>query len=188
MKCKWLLFWVIVGLYLLGTVSIGYTTYNSPAPKGGDELIETIKIVFLCLGGLGIILPTYINATNAIEERTVTRIENTFALITKWDDPHLFSARKLTRDIKLRRSSISDDELIQEINENDELKQSVHLVCNYFEQVRFSIDTGRINLDLFKPVLGALIIDIINRFMPYINTIGDVYVQDLNKLKKSLES
>lgn len=55
--------------------------YNSPPPLGSSVFIEVTKTVSLCLGGLGVILPLYINATNAVESRMAEKIENTFRLI-----------------------------------------------------------------------------------------------------------
>ncbi|MEF1221219.1 hypothetical protein REH76_26285, partial [Photobacterium damselae] len=107
MKYKWHLFWCITIFYLLGVIVLGLNAYTNLPPKDSSKLMETIKVVFLCLGGLGIILPVYVNAINAIEQRRTDKIENTFKLIEKWDDSNLFSARKLTREIKERRKEIS---------------------------------------------------------------------------------
>jgi hypothetical protein len=138
-------------------------------------------------GGIGVIMSLYLSTMNAIENREYLKIENTFSLVTKWDDSHLFSARKLTREIKDERSSISDDELVQKINDNGELKQSVILVFNYFEYVRFSIINDRIITTQFKKSLGDTIVDIIYRFEPFIKTKGEQFTKDLKELK-SLKS
>jgi hypothetical protein len=185
MKHKWHLFWVVTGLCLLGTVALGYIAYTN-APVNSTKFIEVTKTVFLCLGGLGVILPLYINATNAIEARVGVKIENTFYLIEKWDDPHLLEARKMTRSIRDDRSSLSDNDLIKKINDDANLKQSVVLVGNYFELVRFSIANERIDTKQFKATLGSVIIDIIKRFEPYFKTLGQETVDDLRRLEKML--
>jgi hypothetical protein len=185
-KYKWHLFWAITILCGLGTIGLGYIAYTSAPPTNSTTFIEVTKTVFLCLGGLGVILPLYINATNAIEGRTGEKIENTFSLIEKWDDPHLFSARKLTREIRDARSSLSDDDLIAKIKNDDELRQSVILVSNYFEQVRFSIINERIDVKQFKSTLGSVIKDIIKRFEPYFKTLGQENLDDLKQLEKLL--
>lgn len=150
LKYKWHLFWAITTLCVCGTLALGYIAYTSTPPSNSSVFIEVTKTVFLCLGGLGVILPLYINATNSIEGRTGEKIENTFSLIEKWDDPHLFSARKLTREIRDARSSLSDDALVKKIKDDDELRQSVILVANYFEQVRFSVVNNRIDVEQFN--------------------------------------
>jgi len=172
----------------MGTVALGYAAYQTPPPTSSSIFIEVTKIVFLCLGGLGVILPTYINATNSLEARISDKIENTFRLIEKWDDPHLFSARKLTRDEKTNRSKICDEDLIKRIESNQELKQSVILVFNYFEQVRFSILNNRIEKEQFKGTLGVVIIDIIERFKPFTDKCGGPQMtKDLDQLKMFLK-
>lgn len=188
MPHKWKIFWLIITLCSFGTIALGYISYTSTPPSSSTVFIETVKTIFLCLGGLGVILPLYINATNAIESRVSNKIENTFSLIEKWDDPHLFSARKLTREIRDSRSAISDDELVKKIKENEEMRQSVILVCNYFEQIRFSVLNDRIDAKQFSQTLGPVVIDIINRFMPYFKTFSDQHVKDLEQLKKLIES
>lgn len=186
MKYKWHLFFMIMIFCTLGTMALGYIAYTSTPPTNSTTFIEVTKTIFLCLGGLGVIMPLYINATNSIESRASSKIENTFQLIEKWDDPHLFSARKLTREIRDNRSSLSDDDLIAKIKDDEELRQSVILVSNYFEQVRFSIVNSRIDARQFKGVLGPVIKDIIKRFDPYFQTLGKAHVDDLKQLDKLL--
>ena len=132
-------------------------------------------------------MPLYISATNSIEGRENLKIENTFSLITKWDDSHLFAARKLTREIKDSRSSISDDDLIKKIKGDAEIRQSVILVFNYFEHVRFSIINNRIDTKLFKESLGSMIIDIYHRFKPFLATMGEQNIKDMDQLEKLLK-
>ena len=186
MKYKWHLFWVITALCICGTLGLGYIAYTSTPPSNSSIFIEVTKTVFLCLGGLGVILPLYINATNSIESRACEKIENTFSLIEKWDDPHLFSARKLTREIRDTRSSLSDNNLVEKIKGDDELKQSVILVANYFEQVRFSVINKRIDVEQFKSTLGPVIKDILKRFEPYFKTLGQQHVDDFKQLEELL--
>jgi hypothetical protein len=184
LKYKWHLFWVIIALCVCGTLGLGYIAYTSTPPSNSSIFIEVTKTVFLCLGGLGVILPLYINAMNSIESRAGEKIENTFYLIEKWDDPHLFSAIKLTREIRYARSSLSDDDLVKKIKDDDELRQSVILVANYFEQVRFSVTNNRIDVKQFKSTLGPVIKDILKRFDPYFKTLGQQHVDDFKQLEE----
>lgn len=186
LKYKWHLFWVITAFCVCGALALGYIAYSSAPPSNSSVFIEVTKTVFLCLGGIGVILPLYINATNSIEGRVGEKIENTFSLIEKWDDPHLFSARKLTREIRDARSSLSDDALVEKIKDDDELRQSVILVANYLEQVRFSVVNNRIDVEQFKSTLGPVIGDIIKRFEPYFKTLGRQHMEDLKQLEELL--
>lgn len=187
MKYKWRLFWIIIAFCSLGTIGLAWFAYSSEPPVGSSAIMEVIKTVFLCLGGIGVIMPLYINATSAVEGRTVSKIENTFSLIEKWDDPHLFLARKFTRDIGDNRQYISDNDLIEKVKSNEDLRQSVILIANYFEQVRFSLLNDRIDSEQFRATLGIVIIKIIDRFMPYFNTLDKQHQDDLNQLKELLK-
>lgn len=181
-KHKWKIFLWINFLWVLGTLALGYIAYSSPPPGGSSKIIETVKIIFLSLGGLGVILPTYINAFNALESRSTAILENTFRLIEKWDDPLMFEARKFTREMKSRKSSLSDDELVNEIEGNPELKQSIILVLNYFDQIRISEETGRVNVALFNRSLGPVMQDYHHRFRPYVAKQGDQNLQDWDRI------
>lgn len=184
MKYKWKLFWIIIGCCILGTIALSYIAYKSSPPSNSSTFIEVTKTLFLCFGGIGVILPLYINATNAIEARYDNKIENTFKLLQKWDDSHFLEARKLTRELKKEKFSTSDKDLISKIENDPDLKQSVILLFNYFDHVRFSFETDRINKDLFGSSLGLVITDIICRFDPYIQTIAsDVGKKQLEQLK-----
>lgn len=177
-KSKWNIFIWINVLWIFGTIALGYIAFTSEPPTGSTKLIEVAKIVFLSLGGLGVILPTYISAFNAIEARSTQVLENTFRLIEKWDDPLMFAARKFTRELKTEKSKLSDDQLIERIEGDVELKQSIILLLNYFDQIRVSEKTGRINATLFNQSLGPVMQDYYQRFRPYVAKQGDKYLAD----------
>lgn len=181
-ESKWRIFVWINLLWILGTIALGYIAYTSAPPTGSSSLIESIKIVFLSLGGLGVVLPTYINAFNAIEGRQTQKIENTFRLIEKWDDPLMFEARKFTRELKLRQHSLSANELVSEIDSNPELKQSIILVMNYFDQIRVSEETRRIDIPLFNRSLGPVMQDYCHRLRPYVEKQGAQFLADWDRI------
>lgn len=187
MKYKWEIFWAIVVLCLLGTFALGQIAYTSTPPSSSTTFIEVTKTVFLCLGGLGVILPLYIHATNAIEARASSIIENTFDLLAKWDDSHLFAARKYTREIKKKQSDISENQLLSDIKENQDLEQSIILIGNYFEHVRFSIKTKRIDVAVFKESLGVTILGITSRFKPFYKEQGQHVLKDIEELESLLK-
>mgnify|MGYP003973700033 CR=1 FL=1 len=186
---KWAIFFWINLLWILGTIALGYIAYTSTPPEQSNSLIETIKIVFLSLGGLGIILPTYLNVFNALEQMITQKTENTFRMLEKWDDPLLFKARKFTRDLKTQKPTLSDQDLIQKINNDEKLKQSVILVMNYFERIRISINAGRVDITTLKDTIGSLFEDIHRRLLPYAESLGEKNKTDwdeiLNLLKVS---
>ncbi|WP_304675659.1 DUF4760 domain-containing protein [Neisseria bergeri] len=97
-------------------------------------------------------------------------------------------ARKWIRKAKEKKSDTSDNNLINEIKSNEDFKQSVVLVLNYLEHVRFSLETKRIDENLFIRALGETIIDIAKRFEPYAKTLSAQTEQDLKELINELES
>lgn len=155
-------------------------------------MIEAIKVVFIMLGGLGVILPTYLNVWQSLETAELlkdqaqrSKIENTFKLIEKWDDKSLFDARNFTRELKEQHSKLSPDQLKSKINQTPELKQSVILVFNYFEMVRVSLKHDRVEASVIGGSLGGFH-DLYDRLRPWVREQEKVYEQDLEDLSKLL--
>lgn len=186
MRWIWIAFWTIATLLLLATFVVAKTVYAIEAPVTSTRFFEATKAFILCLGGASVILSTFFTAVNAFVQRRSDTIRNTFELLTSWDDPHLFQARKLTRRAKASRGDTSDNQLIEEIEKNEDLKNSVILVLNYFEHVRFSLEVGRVDKKLFTKSLGPVVIDIVDRFMPFARKQGAHVAADLDNLKKIL--
>lgn len=56
------------------------------------------------------------------------------------------------------------------------------LLINYFDQVRVSEKTKRINCVLFNQSLGPVMIDYHNRLRPWVETHGEQYLKDWDEL------
>jgi len=184
-KKKISVFWLIL------SIAIGFATYhNALADKA---VFDTVNILLLLLGGYGVIL-TIVNHTESIIENNnemikklkYSKIENTYNLLRDWDDEHLFKARKLTRDIRDKKSNMSEKKLIKTIEKDDELRQSVILVLNFIDQIRFSINSDRVDKQLIKEHLGDIIVDIIIRFESFSKSISNQAWQDMEDTKKLL--
>ena len=186
MRLMWAVFWFVVACLLLATAVVARTVYGASPPSNSSPFFEAVKASMLCLGGIGVVLSTYFTAVNAFVQRKSDCIKNTFDLLTRWDDSHLFQARKLTRRMKEKKEDTSNNQLVEEIEKSEDLKNSVILVLNYFEHVRFSIITNRIDKELFKQSLGITVIDIIDRFLPFARKQGSQVAADLEDLKKRL--
>jgi hypothetical protein len=189
MSLKWKLLIAIVILWILGAIGLSIHVIHCPPPSGSSQLIETIKIVLMLLGGLGVVLPTYLNVWQSIESNEVIqqridfdKINNSFDLLQKWDDPSLLTARRFSREIRDQRSKISDEELIKKIDTDDELKQSLILILDYFELIRISIINNRINEKTIKDSLGEVYIEIFKRFEAWISTTPKENYDDLKFL------
>ena len=97
------------------------------------------------------------------------KVENTFAVLEKWDHPSLLQARGFTRKLKLQHSTLSPDRLNEKIDAEEDLAQSIVLVFNYFENVRVSVETDRVDANLLSDMLGGVYQDIYERFRPWVN-------------------
>lgn len=194
MKQMWQIFWVISSILLVACLTTAFYIYEPRSANVPGNFKETIQIFLLCLGGAGVILSTYFTAINAIHQREsdlvqrdLDLIENTYCLIKAWDDPHMFEARKFTRRIKDKAHTTSDADLVKEINENEDIRHSILLLLNYFEQVRFSLRNKRVNDEFLKESFGSTITQMIDRFSPFTKTQGSKMVDDLNELKDLLK-
>ena len=183
--------WIVTILWIILTIAICWNIYSNAIET--KKITNTINIFLLMLGGYGVLFTVIYNTESIIKNNKqikqkieIDKIENTFKLIKAWDDEHLFKARKFTREIKDMRNSISNENLIKKINSDPELRQSVILVLNYIEQIRVSIKHSRINNEMFKNSLGITMVDIIDRFEPYIKTQSEQNLQDMKECKELL--
>lgn len=175
MKLKWKVLLIIVLLYVFGIVGVGWHTYGATDPSKAAPSVETIKVIFIMLGGLGIILPTYLNIWQSLEtarllddEARRSRIENTFSILAKWDDKSLLDARRFTRELKDQHNELSANQLKERIKSTPELRESAILLFNYFELIRISIEHDRVAQSIIKETLGPVAVDICKRFDPWV--------------------
>jgi len=180
MKFKSLI--IIVVFYLLAVVGMGWYTYDITDASKASKAIETIKLVFIAIGGLAIIIPAYINIFNSYtaiatieDQRKISLIDNTFQLLQKWDDSALLEARRYTRVIKDKEKTLSHNDIIEHINSSSELRQSVILLYNYFDLIRVSIENNRIDVGVLKDAMSETIIDICSRFDPWMKSQSKVH-------------
>jgi len=178
-------------LWIVLTIAICWNIYSNAIEA--KKITDTINIFLLMLGGYGVVFSIMHNTESIIENNKQIeekmksdKIENTFQLLRAWDDEHLFKARKFTREIKDMRDTISNEDLIKRIDSDPELRQSVILVLNYIENIRVSIKYSRIDTQIFKNSLGVTMINIIDRFEPYIKAQGEQNLQDMQECKRVL--
>lgn len=193
MKVKWKVLWLFVALYLVGVIGGAWHTYGATNAQDSAPLVEAIKIAFIMLGGLGVIIPTYLNVWQSLETSEVlsdqmrrTKIENTYKIIEKWDDKSLLEARRFTRELKTQHSTLSPDALKGKVDGSADLKQSLILVFNYFEQIRVSIKHDRVDAKVVSESLGGVFHDIYERFGPWIKIQNRQYQEDLEETAKML--
>ena len=150
--------------------------------------MSLLEIITTCIAGFGVLIPLYCFVKNAKDDRDFKIIENTYALLSKWDDPHFAEARKFTRKIAKNNKDMSDKDKLDAINKNESLEHSIILVLNYIQNIKMSLDEQRIKKDIIKKHLGEVIVSIINRFDCYIKeNLSDTNKKDLNELRKEIE-
>lgn len=202
MGIKWILLVVIVLLWICGTLGLVLHVYHQDAsaqipgapigpPTAGSQsrTIETAKVALLMLGGLGVVLPTYLNIWQSLENNKVLeerlrfdKIENSYALIARWDTDNLLKARKFTRELKAKQKHLSPRDLIDMIENDPELKQSLIMVFNFWDGLRISMDQGRVDEDLVEDAFWENYLAMYDRFLPWIRTQSPKYQADLKKL------
>lgn len=169
-------------MFAVFTILFVVISYNS-AIGISTPLMESLKAGLLGLGGLGVVSTVTLSVFNSIEDRHMKIIENTYSHITRWDDPHLAAARKFTRRLKESKPHMSDTEFLKQVNDNEELRHSIVLVCNYFEQVRMSYMMNRIDIKLFNKCLGPVMRDYYERLKPYVASQGNDSLKDWEEIR-----
>jgi hypothetical protein len=183
----WLLVVAIVVMIGAGQVSVWLSQ-----PEG-QRLVKMVEVGAAMLAAAGVMLATYISyrqskdALNRIaEERARDKLEETFRLIEKWDDPHFLSARKLSVALGKESSTLSPEAVIAKVENDPELRSSVSLMLNYFDFIRLSIKHERLDLEIMRTQLGPVSIITLDRFNAWIKTQASVYQQDIAEFRKMM--
>jgi hypothetical protein len=191
-RLMWRLFWIILICWILLIIGVSWATWSNAT---SDKLIETIKMIFIVVGGLGIVLPAFFSGWSTIQSSNMASndnkkklIENSYDLITAWDDPSLLDARDYTRNMKKRIPDISANDLLREIEEDVGLQRSLALVFNFWEKVRISIKYGRVDSSLIEHQLGEIYLDMCQRFKPWIDKRSSEGIADIEELKTFFKS
>lgn len=184
MSTKWIIFFSIIVLWILG--GIGLIICLNQTTETNLIAIETTKNAFLILGGLGVVLPVYLNVWGAVGNSKMILVENTFKLIEKYETFNFIEPRKEFSEISKKRDSINDADLIELINSNQKYNDSLIMLMNYWEMVRLSLDYKRANIKIIKEYIGDLYIELYDCCYPWINS-KKPYKEDAKKLYLKLK-
>jgi uncharacterized membrane protein len=189
LKSKWFWLGTIILLWLIGGFELVCEVYGAALP--GEKAQVAIRTAFLILGGLGVVLPTYLNVWQSLEagkqisdKIRFDKIENTYRLIEKFDDPSAIAARFLCREVQDQKLHLSDADLIKRIKDDDKLRDSVTQVFNYWENVRISIKYDRVNMQMLRDSLAPPFNRQFDTFKPWIDIRGEDFKTDFYWLKK----
>ena len=181
MKLKWIIFILIIILWIFGGIGL---IIHIQTPSDNTELnIEIIKYIFLLLGGLGVILPTYLNIWQQLENSKSYQRENAFKLIEKLDSLEYAEAQKEISELTCQKLELSENELIKKIEATQKYKDSMIKLMNFWEMTRLSIDSERVDETIIKDYISGIYIQFYETFKPWIES-KTVYKNDANKLYK----
>jgi hypothetical protein len=133
------------------------------ATQGANRTIECIKVGFIVFGGLGVVLPAYLNFWQSAETAALAdqRLawdkevfefrkrwdlrENALKLVDEWDAERLAKARKSIRKLRDERNALSSDQLVEKVNANDDLRDDLIRIFNFWDGVRASVESERVD-------------------------------------------
>jgi len=171
---KWGVCFVLTFCWIIGTIGL---ILLIQVPQNSSRSFEIVKLLFLSIGGYGVVMATYFNIYNSLENTqyikdqiNFTKTENSFRFMERWDSPSLKQARDFTREVKKERSKISDDELRNRILNDKELERSVITAFNYWEEIYMSIQHKRVNEDVLKKAFDSTYCDMYDRFKVWIDS------------------
>lgn len=157
----------------------------------GQRLIRMVETGAAMLAAAGVILATYISYRQSKDllnrteiDRRRDKLEETFRLIEKWDDPHFLRARKLSVALGKESSKLSPENVISKVENDPELRSSVSLMLNYFDFIRLSIKHDRIDVGIIRTQLGRVSIITLDRFDAWIKNLDSAYQQDITEFRK----
>lgn len=179
---RWKIFFLAFVFSVFSILFFTGFAYINAKPNGESPIIEATKSFLLGVGGAGTAVTILLAVLNSINDGYMRVIENTFNLIARWDDPHLASARKFTRKLKDSGPTMSNEEFLKKIDEDDELHHSIVLVCNYFDQIRISSEMNRIDIKSYNKSLGPVMEDYYHRLKPYVQRQGRDSMKDWDKV------
>lgn len=181
----WLLIVAIVVMIGAGQVSVWFNQTE------GQRLVKMVEVGAAMLAAAGVMLATYISyrqskdaLSRTADERERDKLEETFRLIEKWDDPHFLSARKLSVALGKEFRTLSPEDVISKVENDSELRSSISLMLNYFDFIRLSIKHGRLDLEIIKAQLGPVALTTLDRFDAWIKTLASVYQKDIAEFRK----
>ena len=185
--------WIVSAIWVIVAIAICYSTYG--LAEENKKILETINVFFLILGGFGVILSIVhqsesilLNNKQTAEKIEFDKIENSFKLIKDWDNPSLLEARKYTREIKALRTGISDDDLLKKIKEDIDLRHSLIMTFNFWEQVYLSIEKDRVDSKILETSFKDTYIDMYDRFKVWLDLTPNTTTQSLRNFRTKWSS
>ena len=111
--------------------------------------------------------------------------DNALRLLERWDHPVLLEARRYIRVFAEKRASLSDEELIRQIEEDlgkGGFTESLVNVFNFWKSVQWAIAFERTDEEILKKAFRAVYIYMYDQFEVWLDAQVPGYKEDLEKL------
>ncbi len=130
--------WIILSILFLVWIGVSIRICGNE----GESWVKSIT----CLGVLFTVLWSSLNAVDVsiaqMKLRDMEKIEKSLDYAKRWESQALVKARDFTRKIKKERPNLSDNELKQKVDTDDDLKRSVNAMLNFFEEMYISVENN----------------------------------------------
>jgi hypothetical protein len=153
-ESKYVIFIVITICWFIGTIG---SAYYINVPQGSSKYFEVVKLAFLSIGAYGVITATYFTVQNSLESAKDVKAkidfdkkQNSMKIIERWDHPVLKRARDFTRNMIDKHQQIGHFDLLDKINSDEKLKNSVITTFNFWETMYLAISYEYVNEKLLK--------------------------------------
>ena len=111
--------------------------------------------------------------------------DNALRLLERWDNRGLVEARRFIRDLSTRRTSLSDEELLEEIEGNqgeEAIRESLVYVFNFWKSVQWAIASESTDEEILREAYRSIYISMYHRFEVWLDVQPPGYKEDLAKL------
>lgn len=172
LKAKWIVLAVLSAFWLIFTV---FYSCNMPRATPSD-IDALLKFIATSTAAFGVIFSSLLTSFNSIEASKINaskmdfdRTENSFAYMERWDSSTLKDARDTSRDMADKRASMSDNEFLNLVETDQNVRRSVIAMWNFFEEIYLSIEADRVNKQILQTAFSDIYCDIYERYKAWLH-------------------
>ena len=216
-KVSWWILWIVVAVW---SAIIGLTAYgelnvppgisssivansaSSAQPNSGSStstpsipvelgiLVAKLKNTFFLLAGLAVFMPLYIAVLKYAEDARSGKMNNTFALLSAWENPNVATARATSREHRKEiKNRNDDDSRWNYLQGNTALNSAIHTLFNYFEMAWVAMHNDRVDKRILSQAIGYVYIELHSRYNFWIlkSEHPGQYIHALSELKREFD-
>lgn len=175
---------------IIFTIIIGYKLFISTT-LDRNNLVQTLQCFSFIIAAYGVFFGCYYNISQKNTKKKIRILdaefkkkEESFRLISRWDNEIILKARDFSRVLKRDQNNISPNDLIKLIEQDNEKASAITVLYNYAEHIKVAVKYDLVNPEIIGQV-SEILESILNRFHPYIDKI----IQDRpNEIKSFQET